>query len=450
MTRGLELGQERLAEAAEAALKVGADGALVLAFHTWEGLTRFASSQIHQNTWREDVELRVMAVVEGSRVGVASGHSLDPEAVRRTADDAVAVARVTPPNPDFPGLAPPAAYPEKAGYDEATAGATPGDRAEAVRRALAELPSGMQGAGYAETGANEVLLASTTGMRAYALSTHASVSVMAMAPDSSGFAERIERRVAGLDPGALAARAVRKAEMGRSPREVPPGAYTVVLEPAATATLMQFLAYIGFGAKAFLEGRSFLAGRIGQKLVSERITIVDDPLAPDALGLPFDFEGVPARPVTIIDGGVARDVVWDRTTAKKAGRESTGHGLPPPSADGPFPLNLRMQPGSTPLEDIVAGTERGLLVTRFHYSNIVNEKETVLTGMTRDGTFMIEDGHVAYGVKNLRYTQNALEALSNVDAVGDRTEIATELFFGGSRAPALRIRDFKFSSTTTH
>ncbi|MGH2728229.1 MAG: metallopeptidase TldD-related protein, partial [Actinomycetota bacterium] len=146
----------------------------------------------------------------------------------------------------------------------------------------------------------------------------------------------------------------------------------------------------------------------------------------------------------------AKGVVWDRTSAAKGGVSSTGHALPPPNPYGPIPLNLRMEPGRSTVEEMVASTERGLLVTRFHYSNVVNEKETVLTGMTRDGTFMITDGRIAHGVKNLRYTQNALEALSNVDAVGDRTEISTELFFGGSRAPALKIRDFKFSSATTH
>lgn len=443
------MGQERLAETAEAALKVGADGVLVLAFHSWGGLTRFASSRIHQNTWREDVEFRVMAVVDG-RTGIASTHSPDPEAVRRAAEDAVGIARLSPPDPDFPGLAPPATYATKSNYDDATAGATPDERAQAVKRALDEFPAAMEGAGYVETVADEVLVASTTGLRAYGRTTRAGISVMAITPDSSGHAERLEHRLSDLDPAILAERSVRKAEQSRNPQPISPDSYTVVLEPAATSTLMQFLAYIGFNGKALLEERSFLAGRIGERLLSETITIVDDPLAPDALGLPFDFEGVPARRVVLIDRGVAAGVVWDRTTAGKAGRESTGHALPPPNPYGPQPLNLRMEPGGTPLEEMVATTDRGLLVTRFHYSNIVNEKETVLTGMTRDGTFLIEDGRITCGVKNLRYTQNALEALSRVEAVGDRTEISSELFFGGSRAPALKIRDFKFSSTTTH
>jgi PmbA protein len=444
------LGFDRLASTAEAALGVGADGVSVVAIHSWGGLTRFASSRIHQNTWREDVEVRVTAVVDGIRTGVASTHALDPASVRRAAEDAVGIARVSPGDPDFPGLAPPATAPEKRSYDEATAEATPAERAAAVRAALAELPAGMEGAGYVETGGDEVVLLSTTGLRLAARLSRAGISVMAMTETSSGHAERLEPRLADLDPVALAARAVDKAERGRDPEPLEPGVYSVILEPPATATLLQFLGYLGFGGKAFLEGRSFMAGRIGERIASELVTIVDDPLADDALGLPFDFEGVPAQRVVLLDRGVARGVVWDRTTAARAGTSSTGHALPPPNPYGPLPLNLRMEPGTTPLEEMVASTERGLLVTRFHYTNVVAEKETVLTGMTRDGTFLVEDGRVSRGVRNLRYTQSALEALADVEAVGDRTEIATELFFGGARAPALKVRRFRFSSVTTY
>jgi PmbA protein len=444
------IGRDRLEEILAPALRVGADGISVIAFHSWNGLTRFASSRIHQNTWREDIEFRVTAIVDGNRLGVASSHTLDREGVRRAAENAVAIARVTPGDPDYPGLAPPASYQQKNSYDDATASAAPAERAEAVHRALAEFPEGMEGAGYVETAADEVLVRSTTGVQAYERSTRAGIAVMAMTETSSGYAERLERRFVELDPATLATRAVSKAEQSRDPRPIDAGAYTVILEPPAVSTIMQFLGYIGLGGKAFLEGRSFMTGRIGERLANELVTIVDDPVAEDSLGLPFDFEGVPAQRVALIDRGIARSVVWDRATAAKTGVTSTGHALPPPNPYGPLPLNLRMEPGTATVDDMVASTDRGLLITRFHYSNVVNEKETVLTGMTRDGTFLIEDGRVVGGVKNLRYTQNALEALSNVEAVGDRTEISTELFFGGARAPAVKIRDFKFSSTTDY
>jgi len=444
------VGEERLAETAQAALGASADGVQVLAFHSWGGLTRFASSHIHQNTWREDIEFRVLAVADGNKTGVASTHSLDPSAVRRAAEDALSIARVAPPDPDFPGLAPPSPVAHAATFDEATADTPPADRAAAVATALGEFPAGMEGAGYVETVGDEVLVCSTMGLQAFGRTTRAGISVLAIAADSSGYVERLERRFSDLDPRVLASRAVGKAERSRDPQPIDAGAYTVILEPSATSTLLQFLGYLGFGGKSFNEGRSFMAGKIGEKLAADVITIVDDATAPDALGLPFDFEGTSARRVVLIDHGVATGVVWDRATAKKAGSESTGHALPPPNPYGPLPLNLRMATGEASVDDMIASTERGLLVTRFHYSNVVNEKETVLTGMTRDGTFLIEDGRIAHGVKNLRYTQNALEALANVEAVGSETEISTEMFFGGSRAPALKIRDFKFSSTTTH
>jgi PmbA protein len=444
------LGADRFEEAARIALGDGIDGALVLAFHSSGGLTRFAASQIHQNTWRESISIGVMVVVDGNRIGVASGSSLEPDAVRATLEGAKSIARVTPANPDFPGLAEPATYPDAKVWDDATAATTPAERADGVARALDEFPANIEAAGFIETTANEVFIAGSTGLRAYATSTQAGASVMAIAENSSGFAETVERKLSSLDVPALAERAVRKAELGRDPADIEPGSYTVILEPAATSTLLQFLAYLGFGAKAFLEGRSFMTGKIGERIMDQKVTITDDPIAPDALGLPFDFEGTPSSRVVLVDHGVARDVVWDRTTAKKAGRESTGHGLPPPNTMGPLPLNLRMEPGDRSLEQLVASTERGLLVTRFHYANVVSEKETVLTGMTRDGTFAIEDGKVAHGVKNLRFTQNAVEALNNVEGVGDTAETSTELFFGGSRAPAIKVRDFKFSSSTTH
>jgi len=444
------LGRERFEDAANIAFRDGVDEAFVLAFHSAGGLTRFASSQIHQNTWNESISIRIVAVVDGNRVGVASGSSLDPDAVRATFDQAVEIARVTPPNPEFPGLAGPATYPDAHLYDEQTAETTPKIRADLVARALDEFPPSTEGAGYVDTTGNEIFLAGSSGVRAYATSTQAGCSVMAIADNSSGFAESVERRLGAIDVAGLAERAVRKAEMGKDPQPVEPGAYTVILEPAATSTLLQFLAFLGFGAKSFLEGRSFMTDRIGSQLVNERITIVDDPVAPDALGLPFDFEGTPSTRVVLVDRGVAKDVVWDRTTAKKGGRTSTGHGLPPPNPMGPLPLNLRMEPGDQSVDELIGSTERGLLVTRFHYANVVSEKETVLTGMTRDGTFLIEDGKISHGVKNLRFTQNAIEALNSVEGVGDTTETSTELFFGGSRAPALKIRDFKFSSATTH
>jgi predicted Zn-dependent protease len=179
------------------------------------------------------------------------------------------------------------------------------------------------------------------------------------------------------------------------------------------------------------------------------VTIVDDAISPLLPGMPFDFEGVPKRRFPLIERGVAVGVTHDLATAKAAGVAPTGHGLPAPNSDGGYPLHPMMDPGDATLDELVAGLSRGLVVTRFHYTNIVNPMETTITGMTRDGTFLVEDGRIVGGVRNLRFTQSILGALSSIEAIGADTETASELFFGCARTPALRLSNFRFTSATT-
>ncbi|MGH2739022.1 MAG: metallopeptidase TldD-related protein, partial [Actinomycetota bacterium] len=245
-------------------------------------------------------------------------------------------------------------------------------------------------------------------------------------------------------------RASRKAEESQHPKDVEPGRYEVVLEPAAVSTLTAFLSFLGFGGRQIVEGKSCFTGRMGEKLMSERISMFDNALSPLTLGLPFDFEGTPKQRVDLVKDGVVLAGVHDRRSAKQAGNESTGHALPPPNPEGPFPLNLFLEPGESSLEDMIAGTKRGLFVTRFHYSNVVHPKEAVITGMTRDGTWLIEDGEIRHPVKNLRFTQSIIDALEAVEMVGRETELASEFFFAASRVPALQISSFNFTSASDH
>ncbi len=444
-------GPEEISRVAEAALDLpGADGVEVLLLHEWGGLTRFAGSRIHQSTWREDTDLRVR-VVRGGRVGVAATNAFTPEGARAAARSALEMASVVPPDPLFPGLAPPQPTPEGAGLDEPTASASPEERAEAVAALVAECPRGFTAAGAFETVGSEVALAHSEGQRCWAPLSQASLSAVVTGPEGgSGFAETVARRVTELDPAAIGRRAAGKAERSRSPEPLEPGRYDVVLEPAAVATLVAFLGWIGFGGRELVEGRSCLSGRRGERVAAELVTIVDDATSPGMIGLPFDFEGTPKRRVELISRGVFLDGVYDRRTARQAGTETTGHALPPPNPDGPFPLNLAMEPGQASLEEMVAGTERGLLVTRFHYANVVHPIASVITGMTRDGTFLIERGEVTRPVRNLRFTQSILEALGNVVAVGSRTELASEFFLSACRVPALRIEGFRFTGASDH
>ncbi|HVE62213.1 MAG TPA: TldD/PmbA family protein [Mycobacteriales bacterium] len=443
-------GEDRLLSVGSAALDLpGADGVEVLITRYDAALTRFAESRVHQNTVRVDGEARVRVIVDGSRVGVVATNDLRADGVRRAAAEALEIARLLPPDPEFGGLASPSTYPSAGVHDEATAATTPAERATLVARLLAPLAADTVGAGTVETGSGERAVITSTGIRAYHRSTRAALTLLASGPDSSGYAEDGGGRLADLDAGRLGHRVATKVERGRGPRDVEVGDWAVILEPAATSTLVQFLGWTAFGAKVVAEGRSPLSGRIGEQVCDPRVTIVDDATSPLLPGTPFDSEGVPTRRTELIRDGVAVGVVHDLASARTAGVEPTGHALPAPNPDGAIPLHLLMEPGTASLDELVAGCERGLLVTRFHYTNSVNAVESTITGMTRDGTFLVEDGAVVCGVRNLRFTQSILGALSAVEDIGRDSEVATELFFGASRAPAVRLSRFAFTSTTS-
>ncbi|HYT30661.1 MAG TPA: TldD/PmbA family protein [Actinomycetota bacterium] len=445
------VGPDEVRRVAEAALDLpGAVGVEVLFFHEWGGLTRFANSSIHQSTWREDTGLRVRVVADG-RVGVASSNDFSRDGARQAAASALEMTEVAAPDPLFPGLAPRADVAAKEGFDEATASASPQERAEGVAALVAQASAGFRAAGAFDTTAIELAVANTEGQFCYAPSTQTSLAaVVSGGEGGAGTAEVSAGRISEVDPEAVGRRAFAKARDSQRAQDVEPGRYEVVLEPLAVATMAAFLAYLGFGGRALAEGRSALSGKEGQRVAAERFTIVDDALDPRSLGAPFDFEGTPKRRVPLIERGEFLGGVHDRRSAKQAGVESTGHALPPPNAEGPFPLNLLVEPGDASVDEMVRATERGLLVTRFHYSNIVHPIETVITGMTRDGTWMVEKGEITRPVKNLRFTQSILGALQEVQLVGRDTEMAGEFFFGASRVPALQIAAFNFSSASDH
>jgi predicted Zn-dependent protease len=438
-----------LTDLAGAALDAaGADAVEVHLTRHDSALTRFAESRIHQNTARIDGEARVRAVVDGSRVGVVATNDLSPGGLREAARAAVEAARVTPRDESFAGLAPPATY-GTAGVDDAATGeASPAERAALVTAMLSHLGAGMVAAGTAESGRHEVAVVNTHGVSAYHASTRASVTCLVSGEDSTGWAEQTSGAIGDIDPDAVAARAVAKVEAGRDPRDVEPGDWAVVLEPVAVSALVEWLCWLAFGGRDVVEGRSAISGKLGEEVCSPLVTVLDDALAPDMTGVPFDAEGVPKRVLPLVENGVARNAAHDRMSAKLGGTESTGHAFAAPNPQGGFPSHPRLVAGDASLDDLVGGLERGLLVTRFHYTNAVHALSTTITGMTRDGTFLVEDGRVVGGVRNLRFTQSVLAALSGVEAVGRETALGSE-FGGAVRVPALRLSRFHFSSATT-
>ena len=442
-------GEDRLTELAEGALSIG-DGVEVVLSRTDSALTRFAGSRVHQNTSRLDGEARIRVVVD-NRVGVAATNDLSRDGLRVTAEKAREIAGLSPADPHFPGLTPAGQpYGRTAGPDEETVGCAPQRRAELVAAALAELPAGVEAAGTMETSVQERAVVTSTGIRVYSAGTRAAASVLAQGASSSGWAEAGATAIGELDCAALGRRAGEKVGLGADPREVPPGRYPVVLESGATVNLVQWLGWLAFPGRAYNEQRSALSGHIGEQVCSPLVTIVDDPLSPLLPGSPFDAEGTATRRTSLIEAGVAVGVAHDRATGAVAGSGSTGHALAAPNPQGGVPTHLLMNAGTASIDELVAGVERGLYVTRFHYTNVVHPVTTSITGMTRDGTFLIEDGRLVGGVRNLRFTQSCLDALAGCEAVGRDVELATDLFYGAALAPAVRLSGFTFTSTTAY
>ncbi|MBI4494236.1 MAG: TldD/PmbA family protein [Chloroflexi bacterium] len=426
-----------------------ADQTEVLLMGQDAALTRFANSAIHQNVFERNAELRVRAVV-GKRVGVAATNDLSEAGRQRAAERALAIAERQPENPDFPGLPQPAPIPSVHGYAASTAGATPEQRALSVKTICdLALEQQFNASGALRTDCSEIAVANSLGVFAYDTFTSTSLKTVMMGPDEgSGYAERASVDMEQLDVEALAREAVDKTLRSRGPGALPAGEYPVILEEYAVAELLDYLAYVGFGALSYQEGHGFMAGRLGQRLVSERISIWDDGLDPRGTPMGFDFEGVPKQRVDLIRAGVAAGVVYDTQTAAREGRQSTGHALPAPNSFGPFPMHLFMAPGEASREAMLRSIDRGLWVTRFHYVNVVHPRQAILTGMTRDGTFLIERGELARPVRNLRFTQNALEALASTQAVGDRLLVVGG-FGGATVVPALQLGRFTFTGVSS-
>jgi PmbA protein len=444
-------GADRLIALGEAALSTeGVDEVEVYLHRADTALTRFADSRIHQNVARSDGQARVRVVVDGNRVGVVATNDLTADGVRAAAAQAREIATLTPPDPRWPGLAEPAPYGEASPVDEATANADPAWRADLVARMLAELPRNVYGAGTAETDHSEQSVVNSRGVRAYAASTRAAATMLGSGADSTGWAQASAPAIGRLDPASLGRIAADKVLLGAHPREVDPGQWAVVLEPGATQAFAQWLGWSAFGGKAVFEGRSPLSGRIGSQVCSPLVTMVDDATSPLLPGVPFDPEGTPTRRYPLIDRGVAVGVTHDRASAALAGATSTGHALPAPNHEGGSANHLIIEPGTESFDRLVGGLERGLLVTRFHYTNLVHAMTSTITGMTRDGTFLVEDGRIVGAVRNLRFTQSILEALSNVEAVGSEAEVSTDTFDGACVSPAMRISRFHFTSTSGH
>jgi PmbA protein len=293
-----------------------------------------------------------------------------------------------------------------------------------------------------------IAVATSLGTRAHQVSTRAHVTTVAMGDDAeAGWAEAVAVDVNDVDPETVGREAADRAVRSRHAVALEPGDYPVVLDPYAVSDLVESIAYLGFSALAVQEGRSFYEA--GKRIGSPLVSIWDDGHDPEGLPLAFDFEGVAKQRVEMVRAGEAVDVVYDSLTAGREGRRSTGHALPAPNPWGPFAINIAMAGGDVSRDDLVRGLQRGLLVTRFHYTNVVHPKRAIITGMTRDGTFLVEDGEIVGPVRNLRFTQSYLDALAGVEAVSRERKLLRG-YFTSLLVPAVRIGAFTFTGATEH
>ncbi len=421
-----------------------------------QALTRFANNYIHQNVSESNTSISIR-VVFGKKIGTASTNSLEEKKIQETVAWAEKIAQFQRENDDFVSL--PRAgqddYHTVNAYNKQTEEFSDQDRARAVEEIVdVANENSLKTYGSVSKGTAEICIGNSLGTFAYTMYGDVFCNVVMASDDSTGYVQAGTRDIRTVDFKRLAETAARKALMSGHPVNISPGKYTTIFEPLAASEFLQYLAYYAFNGRLFQEGRSFLTGKLGAKIIDERITVVDDPLADTGFSFPFDFEGVPKKRLVLIDKGVAKNVVYDSLTAFKEKKESTGHALGAPNPFGPVPLNVLMRPGTKSLDEMISETEKGILVTRFHYTNVIDPHKLTFTGMTRDGTFLIEKGKVSKGVKNLRFTENIIEVLNRVEALSNKPELVADdpgygaRFATGSVVPAIKIKDFTFTSAT--
>ncbi|WP_433283327.1 TldD/PmbA family protein [Micromonospora sp. CA-244673] len=425
-------------------------------------LTRFANSFIHQNVAESGTTVRLRVHADG-RTAAGSGSLVDPDGLTALVERTLAATRLAPPDPAWPGLTPPAPVPSGAPVDEATAAASPDERAARVR-AFVDAVEGLEAAGYCRTAHRSGAFANSAGQSAVGRSAEAAMDGIARTGGADGVARQAADRLANLDGGALGARAAAKARAAADPVELPPGRYEVVLEPAAVADLLQNLAWYGFNGKRHAERQSF--AEPGTVQFDPAVTLVDDPL--HASGLPYDLEGTPRRVLTLVEAGTTAAVAHDRRSGAEAGTGSTGHGMAGASTFGPIPHNLRLLPTGGPTEvaagqlsagvtgavadpdtaALVAGMARGLLVSDFWYTRVLDPKQLVVTGLTRNGVWLVEDGVPTRAVRDFRFTESYPRAMGPDRVLGlGRAPVRQPDRMDGSwwEAPALRLASWNFT-----
>ena len=405
-------------------------------------LTRFANSFIHQNVADEGYEVALRVAVDG-RVNAATTTSV--ENLDGFVDDTIGIASLQRVDEGWPGLTPPLDVVDPKHFDEATAQATPAMRAEKVADFVAAGP-GMRAAGYCETVGHDVAFVNTAGHRAFGRYSRASVDGIHQIDGAAGSGHATSQRIEDIDGGTVGSLAADRAQRGLDPFDLKPGEYQVVLAPEAVGTIAMFLAYYGFNGKNHAEGQSFV--EVGKKQFDASINLYDDATDSRALGVGFDAEGTPKARLNLVTGGVSEGIAHDRRSASKAGVHPTGHGDPGSEVWGALPTQVFLEEGDTSADEMIASVERGLYVATFNYCRVLDPKALTVTGLTRNGTFMIENGKITGAVTNMRFTQSFIDALGQgrVEAIGNDGRFSDSEFGPGMmHVPSLQLEAWNFT-----
>ncbi|MBD3299413.1 MAG: hypothetical protein GF341_12205 [candidate division Zixibacteria bacterium] len=414
-----------------------------------EASTRFAENVIHQNMLSEDGRVTVR-VVDNGRVAVSSTNDLSNDGLDSAIADAYAIAAFLETDASFPGLVESPDARDGDAFFASTAGYSAEDRALSVREIVdIAKRSQLETSGLYRLQTDRIAVVNSMGTEQYYQGTAAELSVSAADDDefAQGWGIGASRDVNRIESAAIGKTAVSRANRSRNPVAIEPGKYTVILEPAAVGQLLLFLGFLAFSGKSYAQGRGILTGRMGEQVAGTNITIHEDPFMSAYPGVPFDYEGVPKRKVALIENGIARGVVHDRRSAAMAGTESTGHALPADNPRGPYPKNMVMATGDASIDEMIKSTTRGLLITHFWYINYLNPMRTQISGSTRDGTFLVENGEITTPVENMRATPSILESFSNVEMLGNEPSIYPQYSVVMS-VPAMRIIGMPFVEET--
>lgn len=430
-----------------------ADETRVNVVSTWNGNTRFAAGDITTSGSADDTVVSVTSTVGGRRAS-ATTNVIDDASLKRTVDMAARLAKLSPQDPELVPELGPQQYQNVSAADTSIVNLTPSARAQAVEQLIAAArapggampidPASLFLAGFLDANGVSHAVATSKGLFAYHATGDVSLSCTARTPDGtgSGYASAGGRAWSAVDPAALGRQAAQKALASRNPVAMEPGRYTVILEPRAVADFIPLLSG-SFNARSADEGRSPFSKqgggtKVGDKIADERVTLVSDPSDPDLMEQPFDNEGLPLKRVVWIENGVLKNLSYSRFWAQKKGVAPTGGGG---GGFGRLPGGLKMTGGTKSVDDLIAGTDRGILVTHFFYIRSLDPRTVLLTGLTRDGTFLIENGKITRSVKNFRWNESPLFAIGKLADIG-----RAELVDAGLVMPALKVNDFTFTS----